>query len=255
MSEHRPAPDQKQLLIIGGVPRAGKDTTTDAFVKVYPDTRTLSVDEVRGELWTDKTLLATAWRHQEASIHSAERDLFQQLIDNKLHVGDEAWIPNILERIRPDGKPYFIERHDAQIRAIWQLGDMRGRLRQFVTGAASGRWLVQGVAMLPHYVAELRDANPDIDFRPLYLINQNPQHTEVILGAVDYARHTDPTSNWMANAGWSDNRVRKYMDATYELSARRRQEAEQYGFPWTDMGDGDFAANVVRNIGYLAQST
>jgi hypothetical protein len=115
-----------------------------------------------------------------------------------------------------------------------------------------GKQLVQGVAMLPEYVAQLRDSDAPYDIRALYLINTNPKHTEEILEAVEKAKQTDPGSNWMAQANWSENRVRKYMDTTYELSERRREEASRFGFPWVDMGSGNFSNNVMRNVQYLA---
>lgn len=71
---------------------------------------------------------------------------------------------------------------------------------------------------------------------------------------VHEAARTDPNSNWMAKRGWSDDRIRRYMDFVRVYSQRRRVEAGQYGFPYVDMGKFEnFHHDAVpRVVGYLA---
>jgi len=59
-------------------------------------------------------------------------------------------------------------------------------------------------------------------------------------------------SNWMAKMGYSDRKVLAYMDMCRAVSKMRREQAQEFGFPYVDMGDGNFLQNVQRVIGYLA---
>lgn len=246
--ERTHTPGYPDLAVLGGISRAGKDTTMQAYTEatqlMFGETVTVSTDDIRGQLRDNPELRQRAYSDPD----SAERALFQQKIDNELYVGDKVWIPNILHRVETDGSSYFHNRHDNQNRAVWKLADIPQRITNILATPGIGRLLLQGVAMLPEHAAELRDTYPKM--RALFLINTNPDHVGTILNTVHEAQATNPSSNWMSN--WSDKRIEGYVNKNIELSERRRTEAEKYGFPWKDMGYGDFRYNVFRNVGYLA---
>ena len=239
------------LEVFCGPPRVGKDTVvneiTSACQAQGQEVFVLSTDEhIRGPLWADSELETQARLDLASDTDSLERALFQQKFDNEIYTGDESWIPNILNHRVVNGGSYFTERSEKQIEAVWQLGNMPERIHEFMAAPEAGKRIVQGLVMLPRHIKELRETNEGAyNIEATYLCNLNLQtHTEATLAAVQAARETDPNQNWMAKAGWSDERITAYMKASFPLQLRRANDASFSGHKWVNMGHGSFKENV-----------
>lgn len=93
--------------------------------------------------------------------------------------------------------------------------------------------LVEGVAILPEFIAEL-----DCDFSTVFIGNTNKDHGQIML---DFAR--SGSYDWMSK--FSDEAILQFGAFTSSFSNHLQAEAKKYGYKYYDMGAGDYTANKL----------
>ena len=220
-----------ELYVVGGASRCGKSTVLKAFVARHQRERgtplaTISTDHILNDLWREFD-----GQYDEFPY------LLQQVVDNENSLDEAPWIAF------QDDTSYLVERQHAQSRAVWdmRLGEqIRGHLEK----ADGTPLLSEGIALLPDLIAPLAQI---ATVNVVYLGNESPDHADALIQAAREA--ASPEENWMH--GLSDGQIRAYMGVKEAMSVRIREPATGYGFPYIDMGQGDFQTNVERAVDTL----
>lgn len=247
-------PPEIDLAVISGVPRAGKTGTADVYAKLNPLALVQSMDiTFRQPLWDDAEYRIRGFVDLCYGSNTPVRRLNQKHYDSENFSDDTDWIKGVLGNNSP--KPYIFRQND-QSAAVYDLGDMEGALHDMAC-RRQGQPTPLLESMVPiSRMARFRDKYPDIGLRVIYLVNNNPNHPEIIQAAVDHAHETgDLDGNWMAKAGWSRQRIAAYMEQMGLFSLWTAEQADKEGFPWIDMGRGDFEDNKTHVAQYLSGMT
>jgi hypothetical protein len=224
-----------ELFVVGGASRCGKSTVLKAFMGRHQRSSdvplaTIATDSVLNALW-----------HEHDGQYDQYPELMQQVIDSEGSMDEAEWIAF------QANADYLVRRQHTQSKAVW---DMRlgSQIRDHLIGSGDTPLLVEGIALLPDFVAPLARI---ATVHAIYLGNESPSHADSLIIA---ARSTNsPQENWMHDL--SDKQIRAYMLPKEAMSRRIGELAAEYGFPYIDMGEGGFSANVNRAIDMLMAVT
>lgn len=216
-----------KLYVIGGAPRCGKTSILRVFKERFGEPlAALSTDDMLNDLWRE---------------HDDDRDqypeLMQQVIDNENGMPEAEWIAF---QAHTD---YLVHRQHAQSRAVWKMR-LGARIIDHLVEPNAPPLLAEGIALLPDLIAPLAQI---AELNAVYIGNESPNHADAL---IDAARSVpSPQENWMH--GLSDEQIRAYMKPKEAMSHRIRVLAARHGFPYIDMGQGNFSANIARVVGTL----
>jgi 2-phosphoglycerate kinase len=101
--------------------------------------------------------------------------------------------------------------------------------------------LIEGVAVLPELVSQLRN----IPYRVVFIGNQGENHKENLKKSAEENEH-----DWMRNA--SDQYISAFAIFVKRMSAYIEQEAEKYGFKYIEMDKwliGNVTEEVMKSLG------
>lgn len=220
-----------ELYVVGGASRCGKSTVLKAFVARQQQEQgtplaTISTDHVLNDLW----------REYDGQ-YDEYPDLLQQVVDNENDLDEAPWIAF------QEDTDYLVKRQHAQSRAVWGMR-LGAQIESHLGKPGNALLLTEGIALLPDLIAPLAQI---ATVNAVYLGNESPDHADaLILAARDAASAEE---NWMH--GLSDGQIRAYMGVKEAMSIRIRELAAEYNFPYLDMGQGDFQANVERAVDVL----
>lgn len=216
-----------KLYVVGGAPRCGKTSVLQAFKERHGETlATLSTDDTLNALWSEYN-----------GDRAAYPDLMQQVLDNEDAMPEREWVAF---QNRTD---YLVARQHAQSRAVWRMR-LGARVVSHLVQPDSIPLLAEGIALLPDIVAPLVSV---AEVRAVYIGNESPNHADALIHAARSANSAQ--ENWMHEL--SDDQIRAYMAPKEAMSRRIGEMATEYGFPYIDMGQGDFATNVTHAIDSL----
>lgn len=208
MPKHTP-----KAYLIGGAPRTGKSSLAFMLADRQP-MQLASTDAIRAEI-----------RH--TITRSSEPDLYHLDALN----ADEANMARLM-REHPSDVIAAAERESA---VVWRT------VESFIrTSIEAGHSVaVEGVAVLPKFVAAL-----DLDYAVVYLGNQSPGHTEVVL---EYAcTHPD---TWLG--GLKPDTVAAYAAFSQATSAHIERQAHKYGHPYIEMSALPFEQSLEQALKIL----
>lgn len=191
-----------KVYLIGGAPRAGK-TTLAHLLSQKLHLQPLSTDDIRAQIRRD-TAPAT------------EPNLFYL---DSLNVDQEN-----MTKLMSEHTQGIIAAADRESAVVWRAVES-----QIYASLTAGQdILIEGVAILPEFVAKLT-----VDYSVIHLGNQAPSHTKIVL---HYAR-THPDT-WLGSL--SENTLTAYAKFCQATSAHIEQEAKKYHQPYVEMSERPF---------------
>lgn len=187
---------------IGGAPRVGKSTVAAMFLASH-SAAFASTDDLR-----------TALRRKTSPAQQPDLYYLDSLNSNELEMA----------RLMREGTADIIAAADRESAVVWPAVDTFVR-----ENLAAGRdVLVEGVAILPHFVAQL-----DIDYSVIYLGNQSPAHGQIIQNHA--SKHPD---TWLATL--QPDTIAAFAEFVRATSAHIESEAAKHGQPYLEMSSLPF---------------
>jgi 2-phosphoglycerate kinase len=204
------------IYLLGGPPRVGKSIISNQILQEYA----LSV------VSTD-TLAAVL---QRVLSPEAAPDLFVFEAFNKIPMDERV-------QFITKKSAELIENVIRESRVVWQAVEAYIRSEH-----QEGRdALIEGVAVLPELVGQLRD----IPHRAVFIGNQGGNHQENIKKSAEENPH-----DWMR--GVNDQYIAAFAKFVNRMSVTIEQEAEKVGFEYVEMDQAslvDVTENVMKSLG------
>jgi 2-phosphoglycerate kinase len=199
--------------LIGGAPRTGKSTLA-RMVTNRQSMQSMATDAIRAQIRGTIT-------------QSAEPDLYYLDSLN----ADEANMTRLMLERTAD----IIAAADRESAVVWRT------VETFIRNniAAGHSIVIEGVAVLPELVATL-----DLDYSAVYLGNQSPEHTKVVL---EYAR-THPET-WLG--GLKPDTLAAYAFFSQATSSHIEQQARRYRQPYIEMSARPFEQSLEQALATL----
>lgn len=192
---------------IGGAPRVGKSSLAKRFLEAHP-MPSAATDDLRTNLRRITPASVKPELYYLDGLNSNEADMARLMRE---HTAD------------------IIKAADRESSVVWRAveGFVRGYL------ATGHDVLIEGVAVLPHLVAEL-----EFDYSAVYLGNQSPDHAQIIQ---NYAQnHPD---SWLGSL--QPDTIAAFAKFTLETSIHIEKEAQLFSQPYLEMSDSGFD-NVLK---------
>lgn len=206
-------PDNNSLertYFIGGAPRIGKSILAYSLAK-----------EIGGHVVSTDSIRNAA---KKAS-SDKDGDLF--IINRIENIPEAEWLGNYLK------SPEKIV--DAQNReSVAVYPSVVSFCNSFVEDSAVH--IVEGVALLPSLVAEMKNKPKHI----IYVGNTNKKHVEAMLA---YGEKY-PQQDWMTAMGYGKDKIEAMANFVCSMSLYFKNEAEKYGFPYYEINDEDFEESI-----------
>lgn len=199
----------RTIILLGGAPTVGKSTIAQALAK-HLGIPWISTDQIR------EIMRVTANRTEKPELfppadYSGEKFLTtfsaEEIVQMEMAQGEATW-PGI-KKIIEDEYP-------------WDDG-----------------FVVEGVAILPHLVAQ--DFSDDPDIKAVFLVDENSDRMREVI----YTRGL-----WDSAKTYSDDVKEKEVEWATLFSHTLKAEVEKYGFPLIEVTKGqDDLQNVIKVLG------
>lgn len=216
-------PDNKALertYFIGGAPRIGKSLLAYRLAQNIGG-HVVSTDSIRNAA-------------KKAS-SDRESDLF--IINRTENVPDSEWLDQHINR--PEE---VVDIQNRESKAVWPS------IVSFCNSFSedSALHIVEGVALLPSLVAEMKHKPKHI----VFVGNTSPTHLDAML---KYAKDF-PEQDWMASMNYSEEKFKGMARFIQAMSGYFKKEAEQYGFSYYEIDDAHFKSSIETIVADLLSS-
>lgn len=210
-------PDNKALertYFIGGPPRVGKSILAYSLAQ-----------KINGHVVSTDSIRSAAKR----ACPDKESDLF--ILNRTENVPEKQWLKDHLETPR-----VVVDYQNRESSAVWP--SVVSFCKTFCDDSA--KHIVEGVALLPSLVAEMRHQPKHV----IYVGNTSEDHVEAML---EYARK-NPEQDWMAAMNYSDERIKGIATFVKTMSIYFKREAENYGFPYYEISNSYFEDSIQKIV-------
>ena len=195
---------------IGGPPRVGKTTLSYALA-----------EKIKGHVVSTDAIRSAA---KKACLDKTGA-LFRTNKDNDLT--EQEWLDKHL------GNPeLMLDDQNRESEAFWS--SIVSFCNTFCEDGAVHS--VEGVALLPHLVAEMKNQPSHV----IYLGNTNPNHLQSM---IEFGQKF-PEQDWMAAMGYSKERIEIMAKFVNKMSLYFKTEAEKYSFKYYEIDDDNFDNSI-----------